>query len=142
LNGNTFLENQFSRCFSGIAIKYNNKHNRVGPLFKQGIKRVSLNSYRTFEQQMHYIHQNPVHHFLVKKIESWPYSSYVTYISDAKTKLPRSEVINKFRGKENFISFHQKPYTSEIDFELFQFRQSLILWLNDCLNPRHQHSKH
>lgn len=114
---NAFIENQFSRCFSGISMKYNNMHNRVGPLFKQGIKRVALNKYRTFEQQMHYIHLNPIHHFLVTKIEDWPYSSYISYISDVKTQLPRLEVLDKFEGVENFISFHQTPYLGKIDFE-------------------------
>jgi putative transposase len=114
---NSFIENQFSRCFSGLSMKYNNTHNRVGPLFKQGIKRVALNKYRTFKQQMHYIHLNPTHHFLVKKIEDWPYSSYISYISDVKTQLPRQEVLDKFEGVENFISFHKTPYLGEIDFE-------------------------
>lgn len=114
---NSFLENQFSRCFSGITIMYNNKYKRKGPLFKQGVKRVALNSYRTFDQQMHYIHQNPVHHYLVKNIEDWPYSSYQTYISNHKTQLPRKEVFKKFGGKESFIAFHQKPYIGDVDFE-------------------------
>jgi REP element-mobilizing transposase RayT len=114
---NSFLENQFSRCFSGIAIIYNNKHNRVGPLFKQGVKRVALNDYRTFDQQMHYIHLNPVHHYQVKNIEEWPYSSYYTYISSNKTQLPRKEVFEHFGGKDYFIAFHQKPYIGDIDFE-------------------------
>ena len=117
VNLNEFIENQFSRCFSGVSMLYNKKHNRVGPLFKQGIKRVALNANRTFEQQMHYIHHNPVHHFLVNKIEDWPYSSYNTYISDDKTKLPRLEVLNKFLGVKNFISFHQMPYIGELEFE-------------------------
>ena len=114
---NEFLENQFSRCFSGVSMRYNNRHNRVGPLFKQGIKRVALNKYRTFEQQMHYIHLNPIHHFLVNKIEDWPYSSYISYISDVKTQLPRLEVLDKFEGVENFISFHKTPYLGEFYFE-------------------------
>ena len=120
LNGskdlNSFLENQFSRCFGGIAIKYNNKYNREGPLFKQGVKRVALNANRTFEQQMHYIHLNPVHHYLVDKLEEWSYSSYHTYISNSKTQLPREEVFKHFGGKKDFVAFHQKPYIGDIDF--------------------------
>ncbi|MFT6336153.1 MAG: hypothetical protein ACJATI_002909 [Halioglobus sp.] len=95
----------------------NNKHNRVGPLFKQGVKRGALNSYRTFEQQMHYIHLNPVHHFLITKIENWPYGSYISIISDIKTQLPRLEVLDKFEGVENFISLHKTPYIGKINFE-------------------------
>jgi len=64
INSNEFLENQFSRCLSGVAMKYNNIDNRVDSLFRQGIKRVALNTSRTFEQQMHYIHPNPVHYSL------------------------------------------------------------------------------
>ena len=121
LNGsndlNSFLENQFSRCLSGMTMSYNNKHNREGPLFKQGVKRVALNVYRTFEQQMHYIHLNPVHHKLVDKIEKWTYSSYQNYISNDKTQLPREEVLNHFGGTEKFIAFHQNKYIGNVDFE-------------------------
>jgi len=121
LNGtkdfNSFIENQFSRCFSGITIIYNNKYNREGPLFKQGVKRVALNAYRTFDQQMHYIHLNPVHHNLVDQINKWKHSSYNTYISINKTQLPREEVLIHFGGKEKFIDFHQNEYIGDVDFD-------------------------
>ena len=114
---NFFLEHQFSRWLSGIAMKYNNRNNRVGPLFKQGTKRVALNAYRTFQQQMHYIHLNPKHHFLVNDIEDWKHSSYSTYISGQETKLPRREVFEKFGGEQGFIKFHQNTFNGDIDFD-------------------------
>ena len=114
---NFFLQNQFSRCFSGVTMKYNNKYKRQGPLFLQGTKRVLLNAFRTFEQQMHYIHSNPRHHFLVKKIEQWPYSSYPTYISNHNTQLPRAEVFQRFGGKDRFIQFHQQPFKGSIEID-------------------------
>jgi len=114
---NSLIESQFSRCFSGVSKIYNNKYNREGPLFKEGIKRVALNKTRTIMQQMHYIHYNPIHHQSVKNIHDWPNSSYISYLSNKETRLPRKKVFEMFSGKENLIAFHEKPYVGDLEFD-------------------------
>jgi len=112
-----FLGNQLSRFFSGLVIRYNKKHRRQGQLFKQGVKKVALNSHRTIEQQMHYIHNNPVNHGIVSDAGNWEYSSYYAYISNGSTLMPREEVLNAFGGVDEFISFHQKQYDGDVFFD-------------------------
>ena len=114
---NALIENQFSRCFSGLTKIFNKKHERTGPLFEQGTKRVRLMDEEVILEQMHYIHNNALKHGLVMNIEDWPHNSYHTYLSNQETKLPKSDVLNYFGGTKGFIDFHKLPQKSIAIFE-------------------------
>ena len=104
---NFFLENQLSRMFSGVSLRYNKKYNRTGPLFKEGIKRVQLIEEHRILYQLCYIHHNPIHHGLINDYTQWEYSSYNSFLLSSVS----NETISKHRdwigGKEAFIRLHQ-----------------------------------
>lgn len=63
-----------------------------------------------------YVHNNPVHHgFCTHPIE-YPWSSYITCISQKQTKLQREKVVEWFQNFDCFINQHnQELDISEID---------------------------
>lgn len=59
-----------------------------------------------FQQLIFYIHNNPVHHGLVKQMSLYPWSSYETMLSEKPTMVKRKEVIALFSGKKSYIYYH------------------------------------
>ncbi len=109
-----FISKQFSNLFSSYAQSFNKQENRKGSLFERPFKRLHIDSLEYFVKIIHYIHYNPVHHEFIHDFRKWYYSSFQSLISEKPTKLNRSEVLEIFDGKENFIAFHNK----EIDNNL------------------------
>lgn len=122
LNGeeplNFFLEHQLSRMLSGVAIKYNKSNNRVGPLFKQGTKRVGLSTESRIIYQLCYIHHNPIHHKLTSNYEDWKYSSFHDYINEKPTHLSKEVLLKLMGGIDVFHSLHN-DFKLENDENLF-----------------------
>ncbi len=54
-----------------------------------------------------YIHNNPKHNGIVDNIEEYKWSSYLTMLSDAPTKIQRDKVLEYFEDRENFTLCHQ-----------------------------------
>ena len=108
---NYFLEHQLSRMLSGISLKYNLSNKRVGPLFKQGTKRVELRTESRIVYQLCYTHHNPIHHGLVKKYEAWKYSSYRAYHSRKESKIEVDFMFEFLGGRDIFNELH-------LDFKL------------------------
>ncbi len=122
LNGeeslNFFLEHQLSRMLSGVAIKYNNLNNRVGPLFKQGTKRVALTTESRIIYQLCYIHHNPIHHKLTSDYKDWKFSSYHAYTGERPTQISKGPMLDLIGGIDVFHALH-KDYKLESDENLF-----------------------
>ena len=116
---NFFIEHQLSRMFSGVALKFNKKNNRVGPLFKEGVKRVELRTEGRIIYQLCYIHHNPIHHKLTSKYESWQYSSFLSYINDKSSQIATDKMIGLLGGVDVFLSLH-KEFKSSNDEGLFK----------------------
>ncbi len=107
---------QFSHLFNAYTQSINKRHNRTGGLFENNFERKLVTSEKYFQQLIYYIHNNPVHHGLVKQMSLYPWSSYESILSDQPTKLKRAEVMVLFGDKENFIHYHSNPQsTSYID---------------------------
>ena len=63
-----------------------------------------------------YIHNNPVHHGFCSHPVEYPWSSYLTCISEKQTKLQRDKVIGWFENAEKFkLAHNQKEEVSEIE---------------------------
>ena len=103
---NDFIEHQMSRMFSGVALRYNHRMKRVGPLFKQGIKRVLLKTDTRVIYQLCYIHHNPIHHKLVNAYNNWKYSSYGAYTQKRTTKIAVNEMLEMLGGLDVFHYHH------------------------------------
>jgi len=107
LNANC-ISKQFSNLFSSYTQSYNKKYNRAGSLFIKNFKRHTVISDSYFSKIIHYIHANPVHHGFVAMMADWKWSSYNTMLSNTDTKINRTEVLQWFNGREEFIKFHQQ----------------------------------
>ena len=100
---------QFSIIFNSYAQAFNKENTRHGALIESPFKRKLISSEDYLRQCIIYIHQNPNS----EDFENFPYSSYKTILSNSNTSLKRSEVIELFEDKENFVFCHKK----ETDYE-------------------------
>ncbi len=75
-----------------------------------------VDNIRYFKQVILYIHQNPVHHGFCSHPVEYPWSSYITCVSDKITKLKRDEVLGWFNTVEEFILVHAEN-TDEAEIE-------------------------
>ncbi len=106
----------FSNLFNAYTKAFNKSYNRHGALFERPFKRKSIDNESYFQNLITYIHNNPVHHKICENPIEYPWSSYVTCISDKPTKLKRKKVIEMFNDIENFKYVHQlksNPFTIE-----------------------------
>ena len=97
---------QFSHLFNAYTQAINKRHHRTGSLFENKYERKLVTTEEYFQQLIFYIHNNPVHHGLVKQMSLYPWSSYETMLSEKPTMLQRNKVIDFFFGKENYIYYH------------------------------------
>lgn len=108
-----FVSDFIMKCFFNFLNSYtktfNKIYNRKGGLFIDYLRRVEVKTHQQFGTTVFYIHKNPVHHGLCKKLDQWPWSSYNTMISDKPTKLLRKEVLDWFGGLEGFLEYHNRP---------------------------------
>lgn len=74
-------------------------------------KEVDDDSY--FSGLIRYIHNNPVHHEFVKDIFSWEHSSIHTLSSSKSSDVAKSEVLEWFGGKEEFLKYHTNTQPSD-----------------------------
>ena len=110
INLNKIIEpsQSFSNLFNAYTKAYNKSYNRHGPMFERPFKRKMISNESYFQNLIAYIHNNPVHHAICEHPLNYPWSSYITCVSEKKTKLKRTEVIAFFNDLENFKYVHQQ----------------------------------
>ena len=101
---------QLGNLFNAYAKAFNKKYNRTGSLFESPFRRIPVNDERYFKHLIFYILNNPVHHGFCEVMTDYPWSSYLTTISDKPTRLQRDKVIGWFNSKPEFIEFHQQNH--------------------------------
>ncbi len=101
---------QFSNLFNAYTQAINKRHNRTGSLFEKNFKRKRIANEKYFQNMIFYIHNNPVSHGFVDKIFDYPWSSYLSILSNKPTKLKRERVINMFEGVDNFEHYHSSKH--------------------------------
>ncbi len=104
-----FVMQHFSNLLNSYTKSFNKRNSRKGALFMDYLRRVQIKNDNQFFATVFYIHKNPVHHGLCKKIETWKWSSYNSICSNAPTKIERQKLINHFGTAEQFIAFHNQP---------------------------------
>ena len=105
----TFLSKQFSNFFSSYTQAFNKQQNRKGSLFMKPFKRKEIKDEVYLKKLIHYIHLNPVGAGLCSKPNLWKYSSFNAIVSDKRTNILKSDVINYFDDLENFHFIHTQP---------------------------------
>ncbi len=106
----------FSNLFNAYTKAFNKSYNRHGSLFERPFRRKLIDNEPYFQNVIIYIHKNPVHHLICNHAIEYPWSSYITCISDKPTKLMRKEVIEIFSTEENFKFKHEQKNEFSIDF--------------------------
>ena len=100
------ITQSLSNLFNAYAKAFNKATNRTGSLFEKHFKRIRIEDEDYQRKLIVYIHMNPKLHFN-KDFENFKYSSYLTFLSNKKTKVEREEVIELFGGRDNFVFIHK-----------------------------------
>ncbi len=104
----------WSNLFNSYTKSFNRLHNRYGNLFQRPFKRKRIDTERYFHACVSYIHLNPQLHGIVADYRTYPWSSYARYLHPAPSKLPKTEMLEKFGGKQQFTEFHTKCYSRNL----------------------------
>lgn len=105
--GSRYISDQFSHFFNAYAKAINKAYGRTGSLFQHPFGRVPITSDRQFWNVVAYIHQNPQKHRFVKDFRDWKYSSYGIILSDQKTCVNRSAVMEWFGNEKEYLALHE-----------------------------------
>ena len=82
---------KFFGSFQGSYAKYFNiKNERKWQVFEWRFKAKLIDNEEYFEKCMAYVNFNPVKHWIIDKIEDWPYISLHSIIWDRRSKIPLS----------------------------------------------------
>jgi len=94
----------------------NNQNKSTGSLFQQKTKSKILSIKQNLYSPddyivncMHYCHKNPIEAGLVKKIEEWPYSSFLDYCGLRKGKLCNKDLMMELSGYD-LENFYEDTY--------------------------------
>jgi putative transposase len=104
------VSKQISKFISSYGQSYNKAHSRHGALLESPFKRKKIDSEEYLRNLILYIHQNPTD--LKRDFKTYKFSSYAAMLSNAKTNLRRTEVIELFDDLDNFIFYHNNPFES------------------------------
>ena len=98
---------QFSHLFNAYTKAVNKRYGRTGGLFETPFRRIKITDDCYFKRLVFYIHNNPVHHGFVDDMIEYPWSSYLTLITEKPTKLSRKTTLEWFNSKQEFEEFHK-----------------------------------
>ncbi|WP_316634698.1 hypothetical protein [uncultured Flavobacterium sp.] len=98
----------FGNLFNAYTKAINKGYNRHGALFERPFKRKLINNESYLRSVIKYIHYNPVNHGFCEHPIEYPWSSYLTCVSEKPTKLKREKVISIFKNIEGLKASHNK----------------------------------
>jgi len=108
---------QFSHLFNAYAQYFNHKYNRHGALFESPFKRNIIDNRAYLKRCLIYVHQNPVFHGFVERLEDYRYTSYNAVLSEKFTRIKRKTVLNLFENIDGFNSEHENLISLEGSFD-------------------------
>jgi putative transposase len=108
----------FGNLFNAYTKAINKGYNRHGALFERPFKRKLIDNGAYLRSVIKYIHFNPVNHGFCEHPIEYPWSSYLTCISDKPTKLKREKAISLFKNIDNLKTSHneRENFTSLEEF--------------------------
>ena len=110
------ISKAFSNCFNAYAKSINKAYNRTGSLFQERFGRKYISDEKYFAEIIFYIHTNSQKHGITDDFTTYPYSSYLSLLSNKPTLLQREEVIDWFGNKKEFINFHKSNMEITIEY--------------------------
>ena len=104
----------FAHLFNAYARYFNTYYESSGSLFERPFSRkfVDTKSYR--KNLILYIHDNSVHHGFCNHPLEYPWSSYISFLSDKSTRIMRKEVIEMFGNRKSFKTSHHEKQDIQI----------------------------
>ena len=102
------------RILTKYARWYNIKYGRSGALIANRYKSVPVEMDEYFLHLLRYVHQNPIKAGITDKIENYPYSSFLEYVTESD--LTDTDFVLQMIGLEEFVDFHQE--FEEINFHV------------------------
>lgn len=98
----------FSNLFNAYSKYINKKYQRTGSLFERPFKRKLVEDETYLRTLVLYIHNNPIHHGFTGIALDYPWSSYLSCLSEKPTKLLKKEVVAWFDDEANFKYMHKQ----------------------------------
>ena len=86
---------------------YNKKYNRIGNLFQERFKSEPVNDHRYLQTVFRYIHQNPIHAGLEKKLGTYLWSSYYDYLDLNHSLIDIDKMLDCFPSHADCINYLQ-----------------------------------
>ena len=102
------INKQFSHLFNAYTQYFNNKYKRRNVLFETPFKRKMIDNREYFKRCLIYIHQNPVKHGFVERIEDYRYCSFNYLFRDESGKINKSTVLGFFNDLNDLKNVHLK----------------------------------
>jgi len=105
------LSKRFGLILSSYSQGINRRRSRTGNLFQQRTKAKCLNLEFSKNDYLRicflYIHQNPLEAGLTNKLEDWPYSSFIEYLSKSNNGLCNQELTKEMIHLD-WDNFHEQ----------------------------------
>ena len=116
-----FNENEMSSIFKSFGAKYapryNERHNRIGPLFNGRYYSSPINDDEYLCNVLKYIHYNPVNAGLVKRCCDYKWSSYKSFKdSNSSFGFVDTKAVLELIGENNFDIIHTANEKDFIEF--------------------------
>lgn len=107
----------FGNLFNAYTKSINKSFNRHGALFERPFKRKQVSNEKYLQNIIKYIHYNPVNHGFCEHPIEYPWSSYLSCVSDKPTRLQREKTISFFGNLDNFKTIHtQNEEYNDLDW--------------------------
>jgi len=106
-NLDKMLSEQFSNFFNSYAKAYNTSYRRMGSLFIPNFKKKEITTREYLTNVIHYIHNNPIHHGLVKNIDFWQHSSYQPLFHGKPSVIYIAYLNALYKNQQEFKEFHR-----------------------------------
>jgi hypothetical protein len=103
----------FSNLFNAYTKAFNKRYKRHGALFERPFKPKLVNDEVYLKTLVLYIHNNPIHHGFCTHPLEYPWSSYLSCITNKPTKLRRQQVMKWFDDLKNFKYMHNSKFDPE-----------------------------
>lgn len=110
---NDNLSKIMHKICSSYAKYFNNKYDRVGHLFQDRYKSISINDEKYLINLVSYIHNNP-YKAKIGNLDDYKWSSYKDYVGNEGTNITDTDFIlslfgeNKAKALKQFVSYNKK----------------------------------
>ncbi len=99
------------RVCTSYSMYFNKKYDKIGHIFQDQFKQVTVGDNNYLKWLSCYIHQNPKVAGIVKNIEHYRWSSYPDFIGKDVTGMCDKEVIlNQFKSNKDFKDYTESSY--------------------------------